>query len=73
MWCSFRTAEIIETSGDRLILCRMQVSFPSGQTSELLQTYRDDEAVERLELAITYDVEDIDAARSDFAAVAAAL
>ena len=70
---SFRTSEIIETSGERLMLCRIEVSFPSGQTSELLQIYRYDEAVEQLELVIAYDVEDIDAARSEFAEVAAAL
>jgi len=70
---SFRTAEIIDTSGERLTLCRIQVSFPSGQASELLQIYRYDEAVERLELVIAYDVEDIDAARLEFAEVVAAL
>jgi hypothetical protein len=70
---SFHTAEIIDTSGERLMLCRIEVSFPSGQTSELLQIYRYDEAVERLELVIAHDVEDVDAARREFEELAAAL
>ena len=70
---NFRTADVIDTAGERLMLCRIQVSFPSGQISELLQIYRYDEAVERLELVIAYDVEDLDAARSEFVEVAAAL
>jgi hypothetical protein len=55
------------------MLCRIEVSFPSGQTSELLQIYRYDEAVERLELVIAYDVEDTVAARTGFADLAARL
>ena len=47
------------------------MSFPSGETSEFLQIYRYDEAVERLELVIAYDVDDIDAAQREFAEVAA--
>ena len=68
---SFHTDEVIETYGDRLVLCRVGVSFPSGETSEFLQIYRYDEAVERLELVIAYDVDDIDAAQREFAEVAA--
>lgn len=67
----FHTDEVIETSGERLVLCRIGVSFPSGQTSEFLQIYRYDEAVERLELVIAYDVDDVEAAKREFAEVAA--
>ena len=67
----FHTDDVIETCGDRLVLCRVGVSFPSGETSEFLQIYRYDEAVERLELVIAYDVDDIDAAQREFAEVAA--
>lgn len=67
---SFHTDEIIETRGERLMLCRIRVSLPTGQSSELLQIYRYDEAVERLELFIAYDVDDIDAARREFAEIA---
>lgn len=70
---SFHTDEVIETWGERLVLCRIGVSFPSDQTSEFLQIYRFDEAVERLELVIAYDVDDIDAAKREFAEVAAEL
>jgi hypothetical protein len=67
---SFRTDEVIETSGDRLVLCRIGVSYPSGDTSEFLQIYCYDEQVERLQLVIAYDVDDLDAARAEFAEIA---
>lgn len=70
---SFHTDEVLATCGDRLVLCRVGVTFPSGVTSEFLQIYRYDEAVERLDLLIAYDVDDLDAAHREFAEVAADL
>jgi hypothetical protein len=70
---SFHTDEVIATHGDRLVLCRVGVSFPSGETSEFLQIYCYDVALEQLELLIAYDVDDLSAAHREFAEVAADL
>jgi hypothetical protein len=66
---TFNLDEVIENSGERLVLCRVRVLFPSGQASELLQIFGFDDTVERLELVIAYDVEDVDRATAEFASI----
>jgi hypothetical protein len=58
----FSVSEVIGVAGDRLVLLRFSVEFGPEQTSEQLQVVLFDSEVDRLELMVSFDWDDVAAA-----------
>jgi hypothetical protein len=54
--------EVFETAGERLACCRLAIEFSDGTSSEQVQVLLFDQSVTRLELIVSFDPEDIEAA-----------
>lgn len=56
---TFTIEEVLDVTGDWLLLCRLSIGFPPGPLSEQLQVLVYDPAVERVVRMVSFDPDDL--------------
>lgn len=61
----FVVDSIVAVRGDRLVLARLRIEFRSGWSSDFLVIVQQNASIDRLQKAIRFDTDDIDAAMTE--------
>lgn len=62
---TFSVREVVAVAGDRLVLLAISIDYASGQTIEMLQAVLFDDAIDRQQRIVSFDIDDRDVALAE--------